>query len=112
MATPNSNQNIYRNPSDINALLELLIDSYFAHLESKVGILELSIVNKLKNLEIDISSQYMNIFQSPLSSIHFRDLINQLMVPLIHSLVEKAHSDGSITKMEAELMNVVLASDH
>ena len=48
MAILNSKQNMYRTSSDIYALVELMIDSYFAYLESKVGKRELSIVNKLE----------------------------------------------------------------
>ena len=112
MAILNSKQNMYRTSSDIYALVELMIDSYFAYLESKVGKRELSIVNKLEELEIDISSQYMNIFQSRLNDIHFRDIINQLIIPMIHQLVDKAYENVSITKKEAELMNVILEAEN
>lgn len=112
MAILDTKKNMYRTTSEINALVELMIDSYFAYLESKVGKRELSIVKKLKKLEIDISSQYMHIFQSRLNNIHFRDIINQSIIPLIHQLVDKAYVNGSITKREAELMNVTLEMEN
>ena len=54
----------------------------------------------------------MNIFQSRLNDIHFRDIINQLIIPMIHQLVDKAYENGSITKKEAELMNVILEAEN
>ena len=111
MTVSESKIKIYRSQDTIHALMQVLIDSYFTSLGDKVGKRELTIINKIKSLDIDISKQFMFMFQAPLNNNHFKDLTNQLMVPLITELVDTAYLKGIITKKEADLMNIILATN-
>ena len=102
----------YRSPNDVTRLVELLIDDFLVSLESKVGTKEALLINKIRKMEIIIPPQLMNILESPLDKIHFKDLINQLILPVIHELIEKAYINKILTKDELELMNIVILNNN
>ena len=103
--------NLYRSPNDIHMLMEVLIDSYFASRSTNIGQKQQIIMDKLNSLEINIPTQLMNILESPLNKADFKDLVDQLIRPMIFELIEKAHLENILTKSESELMNLVISTD-
>lgn len=110
MTISENTMNLYRSSTDINQLIMVLVDSYLSSLVTKVGKKESLIIEKLLTIETDIAPQIMKIFESPLNNTHFKDLVNQLMIPLVNERIEEAHLRGIITAQEAELMIIVLSS--
>ena len=111
MVISSSNISHYRSPNDVNIIVELLIDDFFESLELKAGTKETLLIKKLKTMKIKISPQLKNILEAPLDKIHFKDLINQLIIPVIHDHIEKAYTNKILTKEEVELMNIVISDN-
>ena len=104
----NSNIKLYRSPDEIYNLIEVLIDSYFSILEFKVGQREQVVLEKLRSIEIEISPQFMEVFQCPLDNVHFKDIIDQSIIPLIKDHIDNAYKQGILTENEKELMHLVI----
>ena len=111
MTISESTMNLYRTTTEIKSLIEVLVDSYLNSLLTRVGKREATIIEKLRDIKIDISPQIMNIFKAPLNNIHFKDIINQTIVHLIHEIIEKARLNEIITQEEADLMSIVLSTE-
>ena len=111
MVISSSNISQYRSPNDVNIIVELLIDDFFSLLEFKAGTKEKLLIKKLKKMKINISPQLKNILEAPLDKIHFKDLISQLIIPVIHDHIEKAYTSKILTREEAELMNIVVSDN-
>ena len=108
MTISNSKIKIYRSSNDIYDLIQVLIDSYLSDFESNTGERHKEIVKKIRSIDIEISQQIMNIFEAPLDKIHFKDLIDQLIITLIRDHVDKAYCLGIISENERNSMNLAL----
>jgi len=102
---------INRSLDDINSLVQVMVDSYFSTIDKKQNKRETRIIDKLKSLEVKVQPQFMHIFESPLDKIHFKDIINQLTLPIINEHIEVAHTKGILTDEEHYLIRLILSKN-
>lgn len=103
--------NSNRSPSEILALLELTIDSCFeiAKTHEKITEGEKLIIDKLSEWKLKLEPQIMQTLEAPLDKHDFRDIVQQMLDPVIDSVIEQAQSDGVITPEEQQLLDNIMA---
>lgn len=100
-----------RTPSEILALLELTIESCLeiAKFDDRISKDERAIIDKLSEWRLEIENQIMEILEAPMNENDFRDIVQQLLTPVINSIFEQAKLDGIITSEEQALLDNILS---
>ena len=79
-----------REPSEILALLDLIIDSRFEIFGVEFSDYEMEIINRVRKSRLVIDNKLLHIFEAPLNPIDFKDLINLMINTIIESAFEEA----------------------
>ena len=99
----------YRKIEEITALLEMTIDSCLDLTMQNLSDDEKQIINRLNewrdNFQID--NQIMQIFEAPISDIEFKDILRQVLKPILDDIFFKANEDGIITEREQAILDNV-----
>lgn len=99
----------YREPAEIQALIELTIDSCLEICGQELTPEEQSIIQKLREWEVKLESQLMHLYEANLDPIEFKDIVNQTLGAVIDSVFEQARIDGTITPNEQKLLDNIVA---
>ena len=102
MTVSENYSNVYRTPDYIHMEIKDVLNSFLSFIDSKLNFAQSILVDKLKSLDIHITSQIMHIFEAPLDKYDFNDLINQVITGVTDDLIERAHSIGFISKNESD----------
>ena len=93
-----------REPSEILALLDLIIDSRFEIFGVEFSDYEMEIINRVRKSKLVIDNKLLHIFEAPLNPIDFKDLINLMINTIIESAFEEAVKNGTISEVEEEII--------
>ena len=93
-----------REPSEIIALLDLIIDSRFEIFGVEFSDYEMEIINRVRKSKLVIDNKLLHIFEAPLNPIDFKDLINLMINTIIESAFEEAVKNGTISEVEEEII--------
>lgn len=108
MTVSKNHINTNRNPDDINMLIQDVSDSFLTFISSKVNPTISSLVERLKTLELDITTQIMHTLEAPLDKHDFRDLVQQLISTIMDDLLEKAYSTSILSIDESKQIKSAL----
>ncbi len=98
-------QRLYRNPDEIvnriNNSIQDYIDSYRGDLSSD----EQEIINKIKEWDIKVEHQLMEIFMASITDEEFDELLSMSLHSVVDLMKEQAKADGVITEKEERIIN-------
>ena len=93
---------IYRSPDYITMLIQDVSDSFLTFIGPKVTSTTALLVEKLKTIDLPISTQIMHTFEAPLDKHDFKDLVKQLISVIMDDLIEKGLFTGVLKSDESE----------
>lgn len=98
----------YRSTGKIKIQIQDVVDAFLFFMDSKLDKNQSKAINKLKSLELQITTQIMHIFEAPLDNHDFKDLVKQIIDHVLHELIERAYNTGIINKDESILLKKAL----
>lgn len=102
--------NSYRSKQDILAILDLTIDSCLDLASSNMSDDEKKIIDRLKhwreNLVLD--NQILHILEAPMDKLDFKNILKQVLNPIIADILEEAKEDGIISPKEQKLLDAII----
>ena len=99
---------MYRTPESIYLQIQDVVDSFLSFIHLKLNPNLVQMVDKLRTLDLHITSQIMHVFEAPLDKHDFKDLVKQLIDVVMDDLIERANSTGIITKDESTQLQKAL----
>ncbi|MHA1991042.1 MAG: hypothetical protein ACW981_17355 [Candidatus Hodarchaeales archaeon] len=101
-----------RTIDDILALLDLTIDSCLDLVSSTMSDKQISIINRLNHWKSNfkLDNQILHVLEAPMSDLEFKDILKQVLYPIINDLLKHAQQDGIITPEEQKLLDHIITN--
>jgi hypothetical protein len=102
--------NSYRTIDDISALIDLTIDSCLDLVSSSMSEGQKNIIDRLNDWKgnFKLDNQILHILEAPMSDIEFKDILKQVLMPIMDDLLKYAEQDGVITPKEQNLLDHII----
>lgn len=100
----------YRSEQDILAILDLTIDSCLTLASLNMTDDEKNIIKRLNHWRenFKLEDQILHILEAPMSNIEFKDILKQILNPIIEDVLDHAKQDGVISPQEQKLLDTII----
>ena len=98
-------QRLYRKPEEITLKINALIENYVNSHKNDISKDEKLIVDKVKEWDIKIDRQILEIFQNSITDEEFDELLEMSLHSIVELMIDQAKVDGIITPHEERIIS-------
>ena len=98
-------QRLYRKPDEIATRINSIIQNYIESYKEDLTSDEKEIIEKIKEWDVKVERQIMEIFQSSITDEEFDELLEISLHTVVDFMTEQAKTDGVITPHEERIIN-------
>lgn len=97
-------QRLYRNPEEINDRINGVIKNYIDSYKGDLTDDEKAIIEKIKEWDVKVERQIMEIFQNSISEEELDELLEYSLHSVVDIMTDQAKADGKITDHEQRII--------
>ena len=105
-------QRLYRKPDEIASRINTLIQNYVDSYKEDLTTDEKLIIEKIKEWDIKVERQIMEIFQSSITDDEFDELLEISLHSVVDLMTKQAKEDGVITDHEERIISYMSNAIH
>ena len=105
-------QRLYRKPDEIATRIDSLLQNYVETYKKDLTDDEKKIISKLKEWEVKVDRQIMEIFQASITDEEFDELLEISLHTVIDLMTQQAKEDGVITNHEERIISYMSKAIH